>query len=154
MNTPSPSTRTRASGSPAGAPGPPPAVGTAGFSLVEVVVAMLILTVGLLGMAGGTAYVIRTTTLAEMETHRAAALQAGVEDVRAIPFEVVSGGERIMDPFTIRWEADPAGATNARTKVITIFVEGPGRIPGTGPMPSLAPSVVDTFTYRLIRREP
>jgi prepilin-type N-terminal cleavage/methylation domain-containing protein len=131
-----------------------PGGSAAGFSLIELVVAILILTVGLLGMAGGTAYVIKRTTLSEAETHRAAAVQAGLEEVRSLPFEEVSDGSKTIAPFTIRWEADPPGDTDARTKVITLVVEGPGRIPGTGPMPTLSSAVADTVTYRLIRRDP
>lgn len=125
-----------------------------GFSLVELVVAMLILTVGLLGMAGATAYVIQRTALSELDTQRAAALQGVIETLRARPFDEVESGERTLDALTVEWESDPSGATDQRTKMLTIVVGGPGRRVGSGSRFALSATVVDTFTYRLIRRDP
>ncbi len=127
------------------------AANTGGFSLVELVVAMLILTVGLLAMAGATAYVIRATTLSELDTKRAAAYQAALEEIRAMPFEDVGSGNVSVGPITASWTAVPAGATAQSTKEITVLIVGPGRYVGD-PSVVYSPDVEETFTYRLIRR--
>ena len=124
-----------------------------GFSLVELVVAMLILTVGLLAMAGATAYVVRATTLSELETKRAAAYQSALEEVRAMPFDEVDSGSVEVGPITAEWSADPAGATGQTTKLITVFVSGPGRAPAAdSPMQIYSSDVEEEYTYRLIDR--
>lgn len=126
----------------------------AGFSLVELMVAIILLTLGLLGMAAISGHVIRSGALSEIETQRAAIFQAAVEEVRSIPFEEVASGSRTIQGFTVRWEADPSGATAARTKLITVTVTGPGRVAGPGLMGAMASDVEETYTYRLIRRDP
>lgn len=124
-----------------------------GFSLVELVIAMLILTVGLLGMAGATAFVLRSATASEISTQRTAALQGALEEIRSRPFETIATGSRTAGPHTVEWEADPSGITEARTKLVTVVITGPGRVQGaSGRMPVLSTTVTDTFTYRLIRR--
>ncbi|TVP77413.1 MAG: prepilin-type N-terminal cleavage/methylation domain-containing protein [Gemmatimonadales bacterium] len=118
----------------------------AGFSLVELVVAMIILTVGLLALAAGTGFVIRTTELGRVDTERSAAIQSAVERLRALDYEDLEPGSLEEDPYEIEWEvADQTpGATQMR-----IIVSGPGR----GAARAEA-NVVDTTFYRFPNPNP
>ncbi len=128
--------------------------GDEGYSLVELVVAMLILTVGILAMAATTAYVIQATAASEFETQRAAAFQSAIEEARSLPFEDVSEGTVTVGPMTAEWTADPAGATSQSTKEITVVVTGPGRpVAGSGGGRIYQGEVETTHTYRLMRRD-
>lgn len=120
-----------------------------GFTIVEIVVAMIILTVGVLGMAGTTAFVVRQVTLAQVTTRRAAAVQDVVERLRAVEYQNMASGQDSIGPFHVRWVVADDGA---RSATITVLTLGPGlaTVGGT-PFPMLQPSVSDTFVYRRIR---
>lgn len=119
-----------------------------GFTVVEVVVALIILTVGVLGMAGTTALVVRQVTASRMATERALALQTAIERARAIDYEGLEGASSdTLGLFTVRWSVTDVG----KSKLIRFITEGPGmsRLPGSLGMVSSA--VADTFTYRMIK---
>ncbi len=119
-----------------------------GLTLIEVIVAMLVLTVGLLGLAAGTGFVLRSTEVARIDTNRAAALQSAIESLRAVPFDDVAADTRQVGEYAISW-SQLSGDTNWR--LMQIVVEGPGRTPGGGGLQGLSVSVTDTLTYRLVR---
>ena len=123
-----------------------PASARAGFSLVEVLVALVILTVGVLGLAGTTVLVVRQVTMADLATERAAALQSVVEQLRATPYDDLAAGSETVGLFSVSW-TPAALSTSTMVRVVTT---GPGLETGTGSMPYLAGSVVDTFNYRII----
>lgn len=117
-----------------------------GFTLVEVVVALIILTVGVLGLAGTTVWVVRQSTLAELSTERAAAVQTVVEQLRASDYASLTAGSDSVGRFDVSWSV-----TNAsRSKLVTLVTVGPGLSSGSG-MPSLTGSVADTFAYRIMQ---
>ena len=58
-----------------------------GFSIVELLVALVVLTVGLLSMAATTGYVSTQVRAGDLRTERAAALQQVIENLRATPFD-------------------------------------------------------------------
>jgi Tfp pilus assembly protein PilV len=118
-----------------------------GFSVVEVIVAMLILTVGVLGLAGTTALVVRQVTLGEMTTQRAAAFQSAIEQLRARDWESVGAGSSTVGRYDVNWWIEEEFAQSRVMKVVTV---GPG-VSTAGGLPSLQPNVHDTFTYRLLR---
>ncbi len=120
----------------------------AGFSLVEVLIALVILAVGVLGLAGSTALVVRQVTVADMATERAAALQAVVERLRATPYASLAAGSDSVGLFYVSWTATGL-ASSTMLEIITV---GPGLRTGTGELPHLASEVADTFTYRIIAR--
>ncbi len=120
----------------------------AGFSLVEVVVAIIILAVGVLGLGGTTAYIVRQVTLADVMSERSAALQSVIERVQAMAFDSVTTGSDSIGVFNVSWSA----GTGAQSKVVQIVTMGPGLHTTAGnPFPMLAPAVPDTFEYRLLR---
>lgn len=118
----------------------------AGFTMVEVMVALVILAVGVLGLAGTTALVVRQVTMADVATERAAALQSVVERLRAADFDSVGTGADTVGLFTAKWTTDDLG----RSKLVHIVTVGPGLQSGTGNLPHLADAVADTFVYRII----
>jgi prepilin-type N-terminal cleavage/methylation domain-containing protein len=118
-----------------------------GFTLVEVVVALIILTVGVLGLAATTMYVVRQTTLSELTTERSAALQSVIEELRATPYEELSSGSDELGNFKVEWTV----TQGQRTKLVNIVTVGPGLTSASG-VPSLGASVIDTFAYRIMEQ--
>lgn len=119
----------------------------AGFTLVEVLVALVVLTVGVLALAGATAVAVRQVILADVTTERAAALQSVIEGLRARPYDSVTAGFDTVGTFRATWTV----SSTQRSKVISIVTLGPGLASGAGTMPRLADQVRDTFVYRIAR---
>lgn len=128
------------------APGSRPQ-GRRGFSLVELVIALLILSIGVLGLAGTTAFVVRQTTLADVNTERSAALQSAVERVRATPYTAVGTGSTTVGAFSVGWSVIDSTGT---TKIVRVITRGPGLAKDSVSLPTLAASVQDTFTLTLL----
>lgn len=119
----------------------------AGFSMVEVIVAIVILTVGVLGLAGTTAFVVRQTTLGDLMTERAAAFQTIIDRVQSLPYDSVTSGADSVGVFAVSWTSVDDGAQN---KIVTIVTVGPGM--GGTAFPMSDPQVADTFEFRILRR--
>ena len=128
------------------APNLPP-MGKQGFTVVEVIIAIVILAVGLLGFAGTTMLVVQQTTLAEVATDRSAALQSAIERLRALPFDSVVAGRDSIGIYDLVW----AVTGGNRWKEVEIVTTGPG-LSSNGGFPALTQSLPDTLTYRIIRR--
>lgn len=58
-----------------------------GFSLIEVIVAMVILSVGLLAMGASTGYVLSQVKASELRSDRMIAVRQASEELRAIDFD-------------------------------------------------------------------
>lgn len=126
------------------------ATARAGFTIVEVIIAIVVLAVGVLGMAGTTAYIVRQVTLADITTERATALQTVIDKISAKPFASVASGTDSVGVFGIRWTTVSESSTS---KLVTIVTVGPGLQTSPGnPFPALGPNVADTFKYRVISR--
>ncbi len=131
-----------------GAPRRPAPDGRAGFSMVEVIIAMVILTIGVLGLAGMTGYIVRTSTLADLMTERAVAFQTVVDRLQSMDYDNVTSGSDSVGVFSVSWNAVDDGAQN---KIVTIVTTGPG-LDGSGTAPVMSRNVVDSFTFRVLRR--
>ena len=114
--------------------------------MIEVIIAMMILTIGVLGLAGTTAYFVRQVTLSDLMTERTAAFQTIIERLQSLPYDSVTSGTDSVGIFAVRWESVNNGSQN---KTVTIVTSGPGT---RGAPPTNAPNVVDTFAFRLLRR--
>jgi type IV pilus assembly protein PilV len=124
----------------------PRAQGRAGFTLVEVCVALILLTFGILGLAGTTGFVVRQVELADVTTERSAARQVVVERLRATPYASVAAGSQSVGAYTVVWSIlDNAGQTTE----VRIVTQGPGLKSGSPPY--LAPTVSDTLTLVLLK---
>jgi prepilin-type N-terminal cleavage/methylation domain-containing protein len=120
-----------------------------GFTMVEVIVAITILTVGVLAMASTTAYVVRQTTFADLLTERAAAFQTVVDKLQAMPYTSVTTGSETIGLFTTTWSSVDDGA---QSKLVTIVSVGPGLDQsGSSPYPVMSRVAVDTFVFRKLR---
>jgi prepilin-type N-terminal cleavage/methylation domain-containing protein len=121
--------------------------GRGGFSMVEVIIAIVILAVGVLGLAGTTAYIVRQVTLSDLMTERSAAFQTIVDRIQSLPFDNVTTGSDSVGIFAVTWDAVLDGPQN---KIVTIVTTGPGL--GGTTVPTNDPQVVDTFIFRVLRR--
>lgn len=115
--------------------------------MVEVIVAIVILTVGVLGLGGTTAHIVRQITLSDLMTERAAAFQSTIDRLQSVPYDSVSTGSDSVGVFAIRWNSVADGPQN---KIVTIVTVGPG-LGGTA-YPTNDPQAADTFRIRILRR--
>ena len=131
---------------PAGVPAS--AVATrAGFSLIEVIIAMLILTIGVLGLATTTAHIVRQITLGDLMTERSVAFQTVIDRLQALPYDDVGSGTDVIGVFELRWASTPDGP---QSKIVRIWTRGPGV--GGQTFPTHDPVRVDSFDFRVLRR--
>ena len=120
--------------------------GTQGFSIVEIVVAVLVLAIGVLATAGTTVLVVRQTMVAEVTTTRAAAVRTTIESLKALPFDSVKDGSRSIGTFDVNWTI----TEDNRWKSVELVSLGPGLESKSG-FPTLSRSVPDTAVYWVIR---
>ncbi len=100
----------------------------AGMTVVEVLVAMMLLTIGLLGFAGSSALAVRTVSAAQ---HHRGAVQRAASRIAALSASACSGlvsGER-MDPndrYRERWRvgSGPAGIVSVEAHVAWVAAAG------------------------------
>ncbi|MDT8367892.1 MAG: hypothetical protein RQ745_01705 [Longimicrobiales bacterium] len=116
----------------------------AGFSIVEIVVAVILLAFGVLGLAGTTIWVVRQTTLGEVTMERTIALQTSIERLRALPYDAIVGGSATEGRFTVSWSV----SAESRSKLVEFVTTGPGLASGASGPPQLQQAVADTFVYR------
>ncbi len=125
----------------------PNAWGETGFSLLEVIIAITILSIGMLGMGTTMLYGVRSVTKADLATERAAARQAGIERVRAMPYDSLAVGQDSVGIFAVAWSPLITTNTSTRIRVITV---GPGSSAGPEGL-SLSTQVADTFEFLVLR---
>lgn len=121
----------------------------AGFSLIELVIAVVILAVGALGLAGTTMYVVRQTDIARTNTSRASAVQYVMERINSMPFNGNLNGADTLGSFQVTWSVLDSTAVTKRIRVVTL---GPGMVRSSNAIPNLQPDVADTLVIRKIRR--
>jgi prepilin-type N-terminal cleavage/methylation domain-containing protein len=119
---------------------------TSGFTIIEVIIAMMILTIGVLGLAGTTAYFVRQVTQADLMTERTAAFQTVVDRLQSLPYDSVTSGTDSVGIYAVKWTTANNGSQN---KTVTIVTVGPGT---RGAPPQNDPQVTDTFAFRILRR--
>ena len=117
-----------------------------GFSLIEVIIAMIVLVIGVLGFAGSTAYQVRQVTLADLMTERSVAFQSTIDRLQSLPYTSVVAGADTIGIFAVSWTVTPDGP---QSSIVRLYTRGPGI---SGGVPVLAPNVVDSFDFRILRR--
>ena len=121
-----------------------------GASVVEVLVALIVLSFGMLGMAGTTAMVVRQTTMAELAARRAAVVQQVAEQARTIPFDSLANGSDIYGKYGAAWYVTDDGP---RAKEVLIVTIGPGAAAADGETGmTVAPVVADTVRLKVLRQ--
>lgn len=119
----------------------------AGFSMVEVVVAFMVLAIGVLGLAGTTALVVRQVTASDLATKRNAALMSTVERLRGMPYDSVGSGADTVGNFRVTWST----TVEPRSKLVRLVTVGPGlKANVAGRFPMMSSQVADTFEYRIL----
>jgi prepilin-type N-terminal cleavage/methylation domain-containing protein len=98
-----------------------------GFSLVEILVALVILTIGILGMAGTTGYLATRVKHAGAATERAAAVQQVAERLRSLDFNnietKVRGQAEFLGNVEVWWNVSSLGSS-AKHKQVEVFTCG------------------------------
>ena len=120
-----------------------------GFTIVEVLFALIILTVGILGLASTTLFVVRQTQVSEVATERVAALQSVIERLNATPYNDVASSvsPETIGIFEVSWEV----TEGSLSKRVVVTTTGPGLTYNTD-QPTLSSSVSETFEYRILSR--
>ena len=119
-----------------------------GFSLVELIVAVVVLAVGVLGFAGTTSYLNRQATIADLRAERARATANVLERLRTLPFDSVTDGSDSVGAYGVRWEVEDFFSG----KAVTLVVVGPGHRPArAGALPMIVSDLADTVRYRVPR---
>lgn len=97
-----------------------------GFTLVEMMVAIVVLAIGILGMAATTGYLSTRVKVAATQTDRAAAVQHAAEILRARDFNAIAdlpqANAEQVGAFRVWWKVDQPAA---HLKSIEVSTRGP-----------------------------
>jgi prepilin-type N-terminal cleavage/methylation domain-containing protein len=116
-----------------------------GFSLVEVLIATMVLTVGLLAMAASTAYVATHLKSTTYTTQRTQAKERIVEELRATTYANVATTTtaRTVGRFSMTWNVSTAGLA----KRVNLYTSGPAYRGGSKGQRT---TVVDTMSFSIL----
>jgi len=99
--------------------------GSSGFTLVELMVAMLILTVGLLGLLGTAATTIRVIGEGDRTVGAAYHASGRIDELVALGCDNVTGGAATVDAiYRLSWTV--AGDTTSEVRPLMMIAEYPG----------------------------
>ena len=127
---------------------PTPAPRRAGFTIIELTVALLILVVGVLGFVGTSTQITRMVTIAALDTDRSKAFQSAIETIQALPFDSIAAGSDSVGLFLVEWT--PRSIVG-RSVMIDVVTTGRGLTTAEGGGTTIGLSVPDTFTIRRVR---
>jgi prepilin-type N-terminal cleavage/methylation domain-containing protein len=105
----------------------------AGFTLIEVLIALIVLGIGVLALAGSSAVVNRMIGRGKVETHAAALAAGRLEKLRLAAAQLPrcgsavfqSGGPLWEDGLRESWSVEPAGAVrHVRVRVSYLTIRG------------------------------
>ena len=117
-----------------------------GFSLAELIVAVVILSLGVLSMASTSTWVVRQITLSRLTTERTVARQSAIEGVLAVPFANIAGGTGEFGIFDVAWTVTANAGSYRTLRVVTV---GPGRPIGVSGLTTLSSEVADTVFLKI-----
>ena len=122
-----------------------PRSGQNGFSLVEILIATMVMTFGLLAMASSTAYVSAQLKSTTYETQRTQAKERIVEQLRATPWVNISTRTSALsvDRYSVTWNV----TTNSLTKTVSLFTSGPAY---RGKSKGMRTTVIDTMVFDIV----
>ena len=93
--------------------------GQHGFTLIEVIVAMIILTVGVLGLAASAGAVSRLSSEGVRSSGAAALSGAKLEELRATPCANLANGTQTTGAYTLTWTIATSGFIRTVTLVVS-----------------------------------
>ncbi|MEN8374658.1 MAG: prepilin-type N-terminal cleavage/methylation domain-containing protein [Gemmatimonadota bacterium] len=119
-----------------------------GFTIIELVIALAVLSIGLLAMASVMGTLVMQTRASDIRTERAFAVQQTVERLRAVSLSTIDDRAEAdamsVGSYAVWWST--ADATSLKRQM-EIFTKGPGFVPGDGFMDAK----LDTFRVTLAR---
>ena len=130
------------------AAGPGRVRGQAGYSMIEMIVSMVIFSVGALGYASSSVVLERQITLAALESDRSAALVTAMERVRSTDFDALVSGSDSIGNYQLNWNVNQLGLFTKEVQVITV---GPGMASAASGGVAVIPNVADTFAYQVMK---
>src|SRR5215208_3772528 len=92
----------------------------AGFTLIEVLVAALVLLTGMTGVAAATAHALRTLADARLEEESALLAARRLELLRATSCAHRSAGAEQVGALTVRWTVEPHASGAATRLIVTV----------------------------------
>jgi type IV pilus assembly protein PilV len=95
--------------------------GSAGFSLIEVLISLSVFTIGILAVASLVISSINENALARRVTEATALAEDRLESMLALPYENIETGESIEGAYTVSWNV-AEDIIVAQTKSITVIV--------------------------------
>ena len=126
-----------------------PAPNQNGFSLVEIMIATIILTFGMMAMAASTGYVSAELRSSRFDTKRTVAKEQMVEQLRASTYSslATTSTATTIGQFSFTWVV--SAPTNA-TKRVALITSGPAYRNNYGTSRSVRTTVVDTMTFDVL----
>lgn len=131
-----------------------------GFSIVELLIALVILTVGMLALAAGSGYTTVEVRSSALRTQRNAAISAAIEQLRAraydsAAFDSVTGVPSTtplkVGSFDVWYTIAPDISSGVTlTRRVVVYTRGPQYKPNTG----WTSTSVETFATDLYRPSP
>ena len=103
-----------------------PAASRGGFTIVELIVAIMVFSIGVLGLAATTATVARLMGSASRQTIAAAVAQSRIEKLRATSCASLASGSETVRGVTSTWSVVVATRGDSVTETVT-FPIGRGR---------------------------
>ena len=120
-----------------------------GFTLVEIIVAMMVLSVGMLAMAASTGYVSSEIRNANWNTQRTMARARAAEQIQALPFDSVNTASTqtvgTFGSFTVTYRGT---STNNNLKTVLVIASGPAYRLGKG----TRVTITDTVSIQIARQ--
>ncbi|MBI4544080.1 MAG: prepilin-type N-terminal cleavage/methylation domain-containing protein [Gemmatimonadetes bacterium] len=122
-----------------------------GFTLVEVMVALVVLTISMLALASTLGFLLMQVRNADVRSERAAALQQVIETLRATPYDNLQDrletAPAVVGSFQIWWSVS---TTSRDLKRIALYTRGPAYLAGEG----WVRAAQDTFEVSIARGRP
>ena len=104
-----------------------------GFTIIEVLIAIVILAVGMLALATTSIFATTRVKLADLRTEQSVAVQQAVELLRSMPYDSIRArtytNALSVNAYDVWWNVTPQGRFLNR---VTLFTEGPGYDAGSG----------------------
>lgn len=120
-----------------------------GFTLLEVMVAVVVLTVGLMGLAGATTYVLRQVNVSELKTERSLAKQTALERIRAAGHGQLLEGVDTVGDYIVKWSSEQPTPNLQRVRLVSV---GPGLARTGDGVAMMSNTVADTTTFAVVKR--
>jgi prepilin-type N-terminal cleavage/methylation domain-containing protein len=119
-----------------------------GFTLVEIIVATMVLAVGMLAMAASTGYISAEIRNSTWNTQRTMAREEVIERLRATPFDNVATNATAVaiGRYNMTWTVSAVAGSN-HLKQVVVIASGPAYRLGRG----ARTTVVDSVSVTLAR---